>query len=203
MIIAHGVLMGLSFVIFFPLGAIIIRFLSTILPLPTMIHYITQLGTFLMVLAATGVGLYMSIGAQFIYFHQFFGIIIVALILVQGMLGWYHHHRFVRDKPSSRRWFTHLHLWLGRLIIILGLANCGFGLILADVATKYAIIWWCVCGALAILYAALSVLRNLSAARRSGVGESFGTATGPGYSPQRWKQAEAYEMSRRVSPNRI
>jgi hypothetical protein len=206
MVIAHGVLMGLSFVIFFPLGAIIIRFLSNILPVPTMMHYITQLSAFLLVLAATVLGIYLSIGEQFMYFHQFFGIIIVILLVFQGMLGWYHHHRFVRDKPSSRRWFTHAHLWLGRVLIVFGLANCGFGLILANVARMYAYIWWAVCGGLVIVYAAVSILRNMSFANRHGKGEAYGNASGPGYSPERWKQAEtytAYELPVRGSPNRI
>jgi len=88
-------------------------------------------------------------------------------------------------------------------VILLGLANCGCGLLLADVATKYAIIWWCVCGALAVVYAALSILRGMSSGGRRGTGEAYGNARGPGYSPERYKQAEAYEMTRRVSPNRI
>ena len=62
-------MMGLSFVILLPLGAIIIRFLAAYLPVPTRIHYITQITSVLIVLAAMGLGIYLSIGEQFIYFR--------------------------------------------------------------------------------------------------------------------------------------
>lgn len=61
--------MGLSFVILFPLGAIIIRFLAAYLPVPTRLHYINQIASILVVLAAMGLGIYLSIGEQFIYFR--------------------------------------------------------------------------------------------------------------------------------------
>src|SRR5579859_7126526 len=126
---------------------------------------------------------------------QLFGIVIIGLIVMQALLGYYHHHRFIRDKPSHRRWFTHAHLWLGRLVIVLGLANGGFGLLRAYVATKYAIIWWGVCGALAVIYGVISLVVGLSARtkRTKRTGEPFGNANGPGYSPARYKQAESYE----------
>jgi hypothetical protein len=63
--------MGLSFVILFPLGAIIIRFLSVYLPVPTRLHYSTQIFTFLFILAAMGLGIYLSVGQQFVYFRTF------------------------------------------------------------------------------------------------------------------------------------
>ena len=127
---------------------------------------------------------------------QFFGIAILGVIVVQLFLGYYHHHRFIRDRPSSRRWFTHAHLWLGRIVIVLGLANGGCGLLLAPVATKYAVIWWVVCGALAIIYAVISIIAGLStrASRSKRAGEPFGNANGPGYSPERYRQAERYEL---------
>lgn len=68
------------------------------------------------------------------------------------MFGGYHHYRYVRDKPAKRRWFTHVHLWLGRVLILCGLANCGFGLLIAQVSLHWAIIWWIASGGLALLY---------------------------------------------------
>ena len=134
---------------------------------------------------------------------QVFGIVIIGLIAIQLLLGYYHHRRFLLDRPSSRRWFTHAHLWLGRLIILLGLANGGCGLLLANVATKYAIIWWAVCGALAVIYGVISLVVAFSARtfRTKRTGEPFGNANGPGYSPSRYKQAESYEM--KDSPGRL
>ena len=61
--------MGVTFVIIFPLGAIIIRFLSTLLPMPTKFHWMTQLFGFACVLTALGLGIYLSQGISFIYFR--------------------------------------------------------------------------------------------------------------------------------------
>src|SRR5208282_3289964 len=105
---------------------------------------------------------------------QVFGIIILVLIFIQGGFGYYHHHRFVKDRPSSRRWFTHTHLWLGRFIILSGLLNCGFGLVLVYVDWKYVILWWIVCGLLAVTYAIALVMSLRFRVRK--VGEPFGNS---------------------------
>jgi hypothetical protein len=122
--------------------------------------------------------------------------VIIGLVVLQLLLGYYHHRRFLVDRPSFRRWFTHAHLWLGRLVILLGLANGGCGLLLAPVATKYAIIWWAVCGGLAVIYGVFSIIVGFSTmtTRSKRTGEPFGNANGPGYSPARYRQAESYEM---------
>lgn len=207
--------MGLAFVIFFPLGAIIIRFLGKLLPVPVQLHYGVQIFAIVAVLASMALGVQASIGMQFINFRTFpppnpadnvdqrFGIIIIALLPIQLFFGWYHHHRFVLDQPSSRRWFTHVHLWLGRLVIVFGLANCGFGLREAYVSGIYVVVWWVVCGVLAIAYAVASFLTFRHRARRTG--EVFGNAKGPVFSPERYSKAENYEMmngSRGYTPPR-
>ena len=187
--------MGVSFVILFPLGGIIIRFLAPYLPVPTRLHYTTQLFSLSCILAAMGLGIYLSRGIQFIYFRttknqisllikdQIFGITIIGLIVLQASLGYYHHRRFLKDQPPSRRWFTHAHLWLGRSVIIFGLANGGFGLRLAFVEWKYVILWWAICGGLAVGYAVASVITSRYRARK--MGEPFGNANGNTYSHER------------------
>jgi hypothetical protein len=57
--------MGLAFVIFFPLGGIIIRFLASYLPVPVRLHYLVQIFSFALVLAGTGLGIWLSQGFQF------------------------------------------------------------------------------------------------------------------------------------------
>jgi hypothetical protein len=123
---------------------------------------------------------------------QVFGIIILLLIFIQGGFGYYHHHRFVKDRPSSRRWFTHTHLWLGRFIILSGLLNCGCGLLLVFIDWKYVILWWIICGLFAIAYAIASIMTLRYRAKKAG--EPFGSATGNVFNPERYKRAEAYEM---------
>jgi hypothetical protein len=122
----------------------------------------------------------------------------VSFVFVQLGLGIYHHVRYIRDKPPSRRWYTHAHLWLGRSIIIAGLINAGLGLRQALVSWTWVGIWWAICGALAFSYIIASVVmvhfRRVKRAQQ---------ARQVVYSPERYKVAEAYEMgSRGSSPGR-
>ena len=100
---------------------------------------------------------------------HFFGAAIIGMAIVQAFFGWYHHNRYVRDKPSKRRWFTHVHLWLGRVTILSGLANCGFGIIAAGEPTKYAFIFWIGSGILATLYFGAYIIHAFIQRRRGGV----------------------------------
>jgi hypothetical protein len=132
---------------------------------------------------------------------QTFGIVIIALLFFQAGLGYYHHHRFILDKPSHRRWFTHAHLWLGRIVIICGLANCGCGLRLVPVEWKYVVIWWIVSGVLVIIYAAASLVLMMGRRSKPMTGEPFGNAAGPGFNPQRYATAESYSNGYPVAPS--
>ena len=116
---------------------------------------------------------------------QVFGLVITAFIILQIMFGYYHHQRYVIDRPTSRRWFTHAHLWLGRLVILTGLINCGTGLDLAKVSKTGQIAWYVVWGVLAVLYAiAVFVTIQWRATK----------AKEHVFSPERYKSTEAYEM---------
>ena len=53
-------------------------------------------------------------------------------------------------------------------------------------------VWWVVCGVLAIVYAVASFVTFRYRAKKAG--EAFGNAKGPVFSPERYSKAEAYEM---------
>jgi hypothetical protein len=69
MIIAHGTIMGICFAFMLPLGSITIRFLSSSLAAPIKLHYTIQLIAFGMILVPSGLGVYLSIGLQFMTFR--------------------------------------------------------------------------------------------------------------------------------------
>jgi hypothetical protein len=123
------------------------------------------------------------------------GIVILGAAVIQAFFGAYHHHRFVRDRPTSRRWFTHVHLWLGRILIIGGLANCGFGIILAGKPTIDAIIWWAASGVLVAIYAFFYVIKVIRA-RGRGKGVQY---TVPGARPE-YAAGDSYEMNPYMAP---
>jgi hypothetical protein len=80
------------------------------------------------------------------------GLILFLALFVQGGLGWYHHKRYQEDKPTSRRWFTHLHLWLGRLLLFLALINIGLGMQLYGDGPGAQAGWYVISIALMALY---------------------------------------------------
>jgi hypothetical protein len=55
------------------------------------------------------------------------------VLFVQPFLGYVHHVKFKR--LLRRTWWSHTHLWVGRLAITLGIINGGFGLHLAAAPT--------------------------------------------------------------------
>jgi hypothetical protein len=127
-VIAHAVFMGLAWVGSLPAGAIIIRFLNERIPNPVVIHQLLQLGSFFFVFIAFWIGVGASKGQHYQFAHQWLGTLLFLAMICQAAVGFYHHRRFKEDKPSSRRWFTHLHIWLGRSLIFLALINIGLGI---------------------------------------------------------------------------
>jgi len=64
--------MGLIWVIFFPLGAIIIRFLGNRISNAVTKHRIVQISTLILLLCAMGVGIYLALGHQFTLFRNLY-----------------------------------------------------------------------------------------------------------------------------------
>ncbi|KAB8343078.1 hypothetical protein FH972_022672 [Carpinus fangiana] len=126
MYIAHGVLAGVAFVVFFPMGAILQRVLPGRLGLVA--HVVCQSAAHVLYAVGFGIGIY--------YTHKIkFG------RWALPVLGWVHHRYF--KKTGKRTAWTHTHLWLGRGLIILGMTNGGLGLKLAN-ATKGATVGYAV-----------------------------------------------------------
>jgi hypothetical protein len=73
--------------------------------------------------------------------HPTLGLIVLGALFFQPVLGWVHHARFKRLKRRTA--WSHTHLWLGRIVVTLGMINGGLGLQLAG-ATKSAIIAYAV-----------------------------------------------------------
>ena len=100
--------------------------------------------------------------------------VILVMTVIQAIFGWYHHKHFVQDKPTRRRWFTHVHLWLGRALILGGSVNCAFGFPHLDADYKWAVKGWIVCGIVVTIYICLYILLEYSRKSRQGVNEPEG-----------------------------
>ncbi|KAF2091532.1 iron reductase domain protein, partial [Saccharata proteae CBS 121410] len=128
MIIAHGVLASLAFVIFFPAGAISIRLFS--FPGLIWFHAAMQAFAYVVYIAAFGIGVYLATTFEMIdEYHPIIGIVLFVLLFFQPFLGLLHHVLF--KKHSMRTFWSYAHIWLGRILITLGIINGGLGLLFA------------------------------------------------------------------------
>lgn len=120
LVVVHAVLLGLAFVIAFPLGTLALRVLRSFKS-----HWIVQVIS----LGASVIGLAIAIalsilGIEWVHFsaaHQIIGIIAVALALAQGLLGYWHHIRY--KELGKRISVSYMHIVLGRCVIWVGMVN--------------------------------------------------------------------------------
>jgi hypothetical protein len=135
-LIAHGVLAALAFVIFFPVGAILIRLGS--FRGVWLVHGITQLFAYVTYIVAFGLGIWMvrDFPVDLLdSYHPIIGITVFVLLFFQPILGYIHHLQF--KKYSRRTVWSYGHLWLGRVVVTLGIINGGLGMLLASNAPAF------------------------------------------------------------------
>ncbi|KAJ9635652.1 hypothetical protein H2204_005612 [Knufia peltigerae] len=129
LVVLHAVLLGLAFVIAFPLGTLALRVFRSF-----KIHWIAQIIS----LAASVIGFVVAIalsilGIEWEHFsaaHQIIGILVVALALGQGLLGYWHHMQY--KKLGKRTFVSYVHIVLGRGVIWVGMVNLVLGFLLDD-----------------------------------------------------------------------
>jgi len=124
--IAHGVLMGIAIILFFPIGSIFTRLSKSRHML--WIHVGIQTAGLLVFLGGFGTGVWTSIVHAEIYTdpHTTYGTVITGFFLIQPILGWLHHRGYVnRGGPTV---WTRMHVWFGRAIMILAVVNGGVGI---------------------------------------------------------------------------
>ncbi|KAL9092991.1 MAG: hypothetical protein Q9165_004129 [Trypethelium subeluteriae] len=132
-IIAHGVMASLALVIFFPLGAVVIRALN--ISGLTWLHAALQTFAYVVYIPAVGLGCWIAVHKRYLNeHHPAIGLAIFILLILQPIFGSLHHNAF--KKHGGRSIWSHAHIWLGRVIITLGMINGGLGLLLAGNASR-------------------------------------------------------------------
>ncbi|KAL4970414.1 cytochrome b561 domain-containing protein [Aspergillus stella-maris] len=155
---AHGLVMGIAFGIIFPLGAILLRVFRS--KYSVYVHIFFQLIGYVLMIAglATGIRVGKILDRLHNNGHTTLGTVIVVFLLVQPLIGFWHHRRF--KKTQSAGIWTHIHIWLGRVFLVLGIINGGTGLKLADNTTGGIIAYAVVAGLFGLAYITIAALRQ-------------------------------------------
>ncbi|TID24384.1 iron reductase domain protein [Venturia nashicola] len=137
-LMSHGIIASLAFVVLFPIGAIAIRLFS--FPGLVAFHAACQTVGYLFWIIGFGLGVYIANKMNYINQpHAVIGIILFILAFFQPILGALHHSNY--KKFQTRTAASHGHIWLGRILITLGIINGGLGLKLADNSTYGPIVY--------------------------------------------------------------
>jgi hypothetical protein len=199
-LIAHGVLASLAFVLLFPIGSILIRLGS--FRGAWLVHGLFQLFAYLVYIAAFGIGVWMvnQAPAQINLLHSYhpiIGIILFVLLFFQPIMGYIHHLKY--KKYQRRTIWSYGHLWLGRIGITLGMINGGLGLLLAyDAPLGFApsrgqvIAYGVVAGIMWLLWVTAAVVGER---RRSNAGKRIDDESSPASSPAPHKERYAYRYN--------
>jgi Cytochrome domain of cellobiose dehydrogenase len=123
---SHGIIMAVVFLLLFPIGALMIylpfgrKVLLAHAPIQVLAAALLIVGMILGVILGVRIDEYDG-------YHQIIGYIVVScLLLFQPVLGFIQHLR--HRKFGERTIFGHIHRWLGRILILLGVINGGLGL---------------------------------------------------------------------------
>ncbi|KAH7394919.1 hypothetical protein DE146DRAFT_633301 [Phaeosphaeria sp. MPI-PUGE-AT-0046c] len=127
---AHGVLISVTIVLWFPFGVFLLRLLKVK-------HTVRWHGAWqgiglLMMLVGFGLGRYLAeeIPDRASEAHVLLGMVIAVLFLLMPILGWLHHKQFVSHGVKS--WKSAVHVWGGRALLLLGVVNSFTGLKLSE-----------------------------------------------------------------------
>ena len=92
-------------------------------------------------------------------YHPITGIVVITLLVFQPLIGLLHHRAYgTSSRPTS---WTVLHVWLGRLLITLGIINGGLGLRLSADTTNGEIIYGVFAGLVWLVWVGLTLWREM------------------------------------------
>jgi hypothetical protein len=141
----HGIVLGSAFMIFFPIGTLIIH--SGSFKHAFTYHWVCQLIVTALCFVTVLVGLIcpqqgfdvslrhtslifkraelrIRVEIQFRNFHephQILGALLLCCLLLQIAMGYWHHRNYLR--VERRTLVSYIHIWVGRLVLVLGIAN--------------------------------------------------------------------------------
>ncbi|TWU74444.1 hypothetical protein ED733_004426 [Metarhizium rileyi] len=173
---AHGIVMAAAFLIGYPVGSALMPLLGK-----WIFHASWQLLAFIGMWVGFALGYIISsqAGTFFQDAHMQLGVVVSILMTIQPVLGWFHLRYFV--KHGQRGPISHVHIWFGRIIMIVGIANGGIGLQGAGASSRFVVTYTIVAIMVSIIYLA---------------GMSFGIAKKKNRQPPRLPTSSQTELTK-------
>merc|ERR1712225_68237 len=170
---AHGIVMGIVVVLLFPFGAMFMRMGGS-----GIVHGILQVLSLCALLVGLGLGVKLADlrNMNLTTTHPLFGIILVALFLIQPIFGLIHHIQYKRN--LSRAGVSHLHIWYGRILMLLAIIDGGLGLQLANNSRNGKIAYAVVAAVVGVVYIAMCVFKRKGSGSAGGRGLRSGRTRG-------------------------
>ncbi|KAK7531576.1 uncharacterized protein J3D65DRAFT_638043 [Phyllosticta citribraziliensis] len=161
---AHGVVACLAWAVFFPAGAISIRVFS--FPGLVWFHAAMQIFSYGLYVAGFGLGVYLATQEDYMKeYHPIIGVVLFVFLFFQPIFGWLHHVLF--KKYGGRTFWSQLHIWLGRILITLGVINGGLGLKLAgNTQKRYTVTYGVIAGVIWVVYMIAAVFGEVKRMRK-------------------------------------
>ncbi|EPE05928.1 integral membrane protein [Ophiostoma piceae UAMH 11346] len=175
-------------VVLFPVGSILMR----IVPgrFAVWAHALFQLMAYILYIAGAALGIYLvkTVNIPFAggnlltnsrtNYHPILGLVVLATLFLQPMLGYIHHVRF--KQLGRRTVWSHLHLWNGRIGITVGIIDGGLGLQLANAPRRIKTAYIAVAVILWSLWMLVAIANETRRARRAPAGTAAAAAAGRG-----------------------
>ncbi|KAL2112788.1 hypothetical protein VUR80DRAFT_6509 [Thermomyces stellatus] len=155
-LLMHGIIMTVTFTFLYPLGSMLIPLAGK-----WYIHAGCQVVAFLTMWAgfASGYITARTAGKLFRDTHTILGTVIVSAMVLQPILGLLHHRHYV--KHHARSSVSHIHIWYGRILLVLGVVNGGIGLYAAGSPPTFTIAYAVVAAASGVAYIASVVVGGM------------------------------------------
>jgi RP/EB family microtubule-associated protein len=165
---AHGAIAAVTFLVLFPAGSFVLR----IPGLGIWFHAAIQIFSYCCFITAAGIGIYLAnMEAILSNYHPIVGIIVLGLLTFQPLWGVLHHLGF--KSKQRRTGISYVHIWLGRIAVILGMINgrlgiriTGIGNVAGEVTKGYTIAYMIVVAVMGTLFIASAVYGELRGSRR-------------------------------------
>ncbi|KAK2627051.1 hypothetical protein QTJ16_004226 [Diplocarpon rosae] len=152
---AHGIIMGVVVVLLFPLGAMFIRMGGS-----GVVHGILQVLSLCALIVGLGLGFKLAdmTHSMLNNTHTIFGLVICVLFLIQPIFGVIHHIQYKRN--LARASVSHVHIWYGRILMLLAVVNGGLGLQLAANSHNGEIAYGVVAGVVGVAYVVMVMIKR-------------------------------------------